>query len=194
MSVIIGAAAVLVAVILLIFLIRQREKHLKASRMYKYAEYLKEKQLQDSQHQIKNKDEKISLLEKELDRMNNIHSLGKYNNKEMIIMSSDVYHRFIDYGEYGSDKRPKQLDWEELEQVLSVELEGFPMKLRALCKLSKRDYRMCLLLRIGIPPQKIARILSIEKSTVSTQRARLYRDYFGRKGSAKDWDAFVCSL
>ena len=93
-----------------------------------------------------------------------------------------------------SMSRPKDDDWEQLEQLLTSVYDKFPLKLKVVCNLSKRDYRMCLLIKMGMTPQRISNIFSIERSSVASQRARLFKEHFGRKGGAKDWDSFILSL
>ena len=78
--------------------------------------------------------------------------------------------------------------------LLSTVYDQFPIRLKIVCNLSKRDYQMCLLIKIKMRPQEIANIFSIEKSSVSSQRARLYKDHFGEKKKAKAWDEYILSL
>lgn len=88
----------------------------------------------------------------------------------------------------------KREHWEELEQRLKPVYPHFTTRLYNLYNMSSHEYQVCLLLKINIPPKLIAGVLCKEVSSISSTRARLYAKVFGKKGGAKDWDAFVATL
>lgn len=114
------------------------------------------------------------------------------NQEESALKASDVYWRFLDYADMS--RYPSKEEWKQLEVLLDTACNSFATKLRIMCSLSERDFRMCLLLRMRMSPVKIANLLHIDKTTVSSQRRRLYKKHTGKNGGAKDWDNFILSL
>lgn len=114
------------------------------------------------------------------------------NQEESALKASDVYWRFLDYAD--KSRNPNKEEWKQLVFLLDTACNSFATKLRIMCRLSERDFRMCLLLRMGMSPLKIASILHIDKTSVSSQRRRLYKKHTGKNGSARDWDNFILSL
>lgn len=85
-------------------------------------------------------------------------------------------------------------DWDEVEQLLRPVWPGFTNRLLGLCHMSELEYRVCLLIKLRVPPSEMAALLSKEASTISSVRSRLYQKVFQRKGSCKDWDQFILSI
>ncbi|MBQ8542475.1 MAG: hypothetical protein IJ436_03270 [Bacteroidaceae bacterium] len=88
----------------------------------------------------------------------------------------------------------KDEEFYELEQKLKPVYPSFTSRLRHLCHMSVHEFRVCLLLKIGVPPSQIATILCKETSSISSTRSRLYYKVFGKKGSSKEWDNFIATL
>ena len=115
------------------------------------------------------------------------------NERELkALKQSDIYWKFMEHAERGSN--PSKDEWIILEKHLDNICNSFATKLRIMCNLSERDFRMCLLIRIRMSLVKVANILHIDKTSLSSQRRRLYKRYTGTNGSSKDWDTFILSL
>ncbi len=193
----------MVIIVLVGYLNHLRRKHVRETLMLKYAEHLKEKRLQESELQLLNNNERIRVLERELEKEKQkilsediISQTSRAENVDtnIAVRNTLIYQKFIKMGDTNSRQHPTDEDWHELERLLSSVYDQFPIRLRIVCNLSKRDYQMCLLIKIKMRPQEIANIFSIEKSSVSSQRARLYKDHFGEKKKAKAWDEYILSL
>lgn len=103
------------------------------------------------------------------------------------------YYRVLRAGiESGEVLRQEELD--ELEEKLKPVYPNFASRLRNLHSMSRHEYQVCLLLKINIPPSQIASALCREVSSISSTRSRLYGKVFGKKGSSKEWDAFIATL
>lgn len=85
-------------------------------------------------------------------------------------------------------------EWDELSKVVNTAYPDFDRKLSDLCKMSLQDYRVCLLLKVGIPLSVIADFASLTKSGVTSLRAKLYKRAFHTVGSAAQWDEAIRSL
>ncbi|MBO4315592.1 MAG: hypothetical protein IKX24_01900 [Prevotella sp.] len=113
-----------------------------------------------------------------------------------LLKQTGIYNEILSLLE-NTEKRNKSLSdgqWEELDKMVNDIYKGFKRKLYDTCSMRKQSYRMCLLLKVQIPPSKIAQILSVEVNSISMARKRLYEKAFGKKGKAEDWDVFIKSL
>ena len=112
-----------------------------------------------------------------------------------IIRDSNVYGRILRLTNEGSPQTISDDDWQELATVINQECDGFTQRLYGLCgKMSELEYRVCLLIKADTDLNKVAEILIKAQPTISTTRSRLYQKAFGKKGSAKDWDAVIKAL
>lgn len=85
-------------------------------------------------------------------------------------------------------------DWTRINQYVNETYPRFENTLRGAMGLSEHEYRITLLIKIGMQPIEIARFVNRSKEAVSSTRRRLYERLFGRKGTGKDWDKFVDTL
>ena len=88
----------------------------------------------------------------------------------------------------------KESELVELEQQIKPLYPDFANRLYKLYNMSRHEYHVCLLLKVNIPPVLIASALCREVSSISSTRSRLYGKVFGKKGSSKEWDAFISTL
>lgn len=112
--------------------------------------------------------------------------------EEEAFLQSDYYQslrRRIALGD-----RLERADWDELEERLKPVYPGLASRLNSLCTMSPVEYRVCLLIKLRVPPIEIANVLSKHVSSISSIRSRLYKKVHQRKGSSKDWDEFVLAL
>lgn len=84
--------------------------------------------------------------------------------------------------------------WEELETRINDIHNGFINKLSEICKLNTFEKQVCLLLKINTTPTHIAKLTNHSKEAVSATRRRLYKKFFGQKGTPQQWDDFISSL
>lgn len=88
----------------------------------------------------------------------------------------------------------KQDEWEELEKQMRDADAMFFRRLAEKGQLSEVELRVCMLIRLGIPPSAISIHTCREQSSISSIRSRLYFKLFGKKGGAKDLDEFILSI
>ena len=91
-----------------------------------------------------------------------------------------------------SPLRPKE--WQEIEERLLAEFPGFRDKLFASYQFSEQEYRICILIKMGISPSLMSTLLATSKSNVTQTRQRMQHKVFDGRGSAKDWDRYILSL
>jgi hypothetical protein len=112
------------------------------------------------------------------------------NNMERLC-ESDVYKRIIVHHNYG---KLQDSEWEELRQTVDAAFPDFTIKLhRKYSLLSQREYRVCLLLKIGVRPSRIAKILCCERGAITAIRRRLSKKMFGMPDT-KMLDDFIRNI
>ena len=110
---------------------------------------------------------------------------------EQSIQQTAIYQRLVTMEE--SD-HPNDEEWQALTDAINQAYPQFTPRLLSLCKLTSHEYHVCLLLKAGFEPIRIANLTLRSKAAVSTVRSRLYEKAFGKKGSAKDWDEVIRTL
>lgn len=92
------------------------------------------------------------------------------------------------------NKSLSEEEWDELDKSVNDVYESFSSTLTEHCKMSKHEYNVCLLLKIGLSPADISRLTNRSQQAINSTRSRLYFKYFGKKGSASEWDDFIKSI
>ena len=209
--------AAIIVLVLVFFLLFNRYRHRQATKL-KELERIKEEQFRQSEEYRKQSRQRIAELEVQLQvagtandnlRQQLENEKGKLGaSLEMailkereskqslcIIRDSNVYCRILRLTNEGSPQAITDEDWQELSSIINQECKGFTRRLNELCgKLSEIEYRVCLLIKADTDLNKMAEILIKAQPTISTTRSRLYQKAFGKKGSAKDWDAVIKAL
>ena len=85
-------------------------------------------------------------------------------------------------------------DWSEIDIAMSSLYPDFKKKLYMLSNLSVRDYRICILVKLGFQNSEISTVMHRGQSTISYNRASLYRKLTKEEGGAKDFDEFIRRL
>ncbi|MBR5730213.1 MAG: hypothetical protein IKX61_08440 [Prevotella sp.] len=92
------------------------------------------------------------------------------------------------------NKSLSEEEWNELDKSINDVYESFSSILTEHCIMSKHEYNVCLLLKIGLSPAEISRLTNRTQQAINSTRSRLYFKYFGKKGSASEWDDFINSI
>lgn len=86
------------------------------------------------------------------------------------------------------------IEWRELDEEVNRVYCGFGRKVRELCSMSRHEYRVCLLVKIGVAPVNIAQMTNHSKEAITSVRRRLFFKAFGEKASPAEWDKIIRSL
>ena len=97
-------------------------------------------------------------------------------------------------GSSSTTSRLTHSDWVELDEMVNEAYPGFKQKQLDKTRISELEYRVCLLIKVNVPPADIARLTYKDSSTISNIRRRLYRKYFGEDGKGESWDSFIHAL
>ena len=82
----------------------------------------------------------------------------------------------------------------EIEERLDESFPNFREKLYASYNFSEQEYRICVLIKMGVPPSMMSTLLATSKSNITQSRQRMQQKVFNGRGTAKDWDRFILSL
>ena len=85
-------------------------------------------------------------------------------------------------------------EWQQIESTIHDCYPDFRERIEILCSLSEHEYHVCLLLKMGIEPSRIADLTAHTKASVTLTRKRLYKKCFSEAGTGEQWDEFIESL
>lgn len=95
------------------------------------------------------------------------------------------------------EKQTKPLSseqWKEIEEYADKHYDNFTNRVRYYYDLNDFEYKLSLLIKLGIKPATIADLTAHSKQSVTTTRSRLYEKVFQKHGTGKDWDNFIKAL
>jgi len=148
---------------------------------------------------IKNIRQYQKILELKLDKYNGLnekHAIKAKNNQtdEMLrIINSDIYRLILK--EIECDKfHLAEDDWNDLKWKINDVYPNFDKNLFSFLKVSSQEYRICLLLKVGVGPSNIAKFMNRTKEAITASRRRMYKKAFDKDGTPTDWDNLVLSL
>lgn len=123
------------------------------------------------------------------------HNEHKKTQQEEIqsIHNNDIY-KFIVANANAKTYKLSTQDWEELKRAIDSAYPYFNERLKELCSINEQDFKMCLLLKIGIRPIDIAGFTNRSKEAITSARRRLYEKAFHVKGTPQNWDNTIRSL
>lgn len=137
-------------------------------------------------------EKKISIV---LRKEESVLEIQKHQNRYAVLKNSRIYNDIITMlNDPNKENKLTKEQWKQLDETVNNIFEGFGKQLFRLCKLSETEYRISLLLKIGVTPINISHIICLSPQAVSSTRSRLYRKAFGKKGKSADWDTFVKSI
>lgn len=109
------------------------------------------------------------------------------------IKESMIFLKFYQAG-LGQSIEITDSDWLELQSLIETVYPDFLSRLFFNYIPSRKELRLCLLLKTGLSISAIAELLYCTVSSVSATRSRLYTKITGKKGSARNLDDHVSSL
>ena len=84
--------------------------------------------------------------------------------------------------------------WNEIYEAMDISCPQFKKKLFELSSLKSREYKICILVKLGLQNSDIATVMCRKANTITYSRANLYKKILGKEGTAKDFDKFIKSL
>ena len=218
----VAAVLVIAAILAVLALIQYSKKKRLAERMKHENEkrYLNSLYEQSSKF-ISDNNSKIEALKQELaasaskneslaaalkakeEQLNNLNMMAEIRtkNRELAaagLENSDIRTKIFtllnDNTANDFDKKLSTEDWQSLDEEVNSHYPEFKERISELCRISDIEYRVCLLLKVGVSPKDIATLTIKTKSAISVMRKRLYFKAFGKVEAPEKWDEFILSL
>lgn len=148
---------------------------------------------------ISNAKQKQKILELKLDKYKLLKEKKEYKyldhleKEEKGIRESHVYKLLISTIE-NQTFHLAESDWKDIKEVINQTFENFDSNLRGFLEVTPQEYKICLLLKMGITPTNIAHFVNLTKEAITASRRRMYTKAFNKKGKPADWDKIINSL
>ncbi len=148
---------------------------------------------------VSNIKQKQKILELKLDKYkllkekNEYKSLDKLTKEKQEVKDSAVYKQLITAIEEQTFHLAEE-DWANIKEAINKTYDNFDSNLRGFLDVTPQEYKICLLLKMGISPTNIAHFVNLTKEAITASRRRMYTKAFNKKGKPSDWDNIVKSL
>ena len=180
-----------------------KKKRIAASKLVYEDSLLKLKRLQEEKAQlvaekdkklaqiITEKENAISKLVSEIHDIQNRYSLSSMSEAYLVLRNSSIYKK-IQCIEAHPLEEMNEEDWTELADTVEELIPNFIPMLKN--RVSDRDYRICLLIRLGIPASLMARLLNLSDAAISKSRKTMLKKLCGKVGKPKEFDEYVLHI
>lgn len=139
---------------------------------------------------IKEKEAVIENLQKEINQYESIHSGRNLVEINKQLMDTFVYKKLA-YIECHLQEKITNETWDNLEETL----EGMiPSLANIKLKLSKKEYRICLLTRLHFSPSAISCFMQCNLPDISMSRKRMLSKLCEKDGKPKELDEYIQHL
>ena len=136
---------------------------------------------------IKEKEAVIENLQKEINQYESIHSERNLVEINKQLMDTFVYKKLA-YIECHPQEKITDETWDNLEETL----EGMiPSLANIKLKLSKKEYRICLLTRLHFSPSAISCFMQCNLPDISMSRKRMLSKLCEKDGKPKELDEYI---
>lgn len=150
---------------------------------------------------VETEDERLRLiLRKELLGLIAVSSKYSRPSKNYVvperIVKSEAYKHVCQSLETGKALPSDATIWQDLKKLAGEVWPGLQDRLNMLAgaRIKEKDYRLCLLIKLGFSPTDITVLLGRTKGTISSRRARLCKEILGENAGANGFDIVILSL
>ena len=180
-----------------------KKKRIAASKLVYEDCLLKLKRLQEEKAQlvaekdkklaqiITEKENAISKLVSEIHDIQNRYSLSSMSDVYLVLKNSSIYKKIQCIEAHPLEEMTEE-DWTELANTVEELIPNFIPMLKN--RVSDRDYRICLLIRLGIPASLMARLLNLSDAAISKSRKTMLKKLCGKVGKPKEFDEYVLHI
>lgn len=113
-----------------------------------------------------------------------------------IIINSEPYIQLQQFIAENKSIHPDHAIWGDIEKIVLDESPDFRKKILILTKgkISQDNYNTLLLVKCGVSPTGMSKVLSVSKSAISSRRKRIAESMFNVKLSTQDADIILRTL
>lgn len=203
--------------LLIIFIQQNRKKTLRIKIQEEKIKRIKENGRLQKEQWIAENEQKLKVLEEQLDHAQkkndsiirlllakkedivrrNIQieeNLKEEAINENLLLQSDIYHKFRQAAKKNKSITITDNDWQMLQVSIDACYHDFTVRLHHIHSISDIELKICLLEKIGIGNNSIARLIGRSESAVISARKNLYKKFFGKDGTPADWSDFIKSI
>ena len=105
------------------------------------------------------------------------------------LMATDIYQRFEQLSAKG--QQPTDEEWEQLKQQIFLCYPGFKDFLSKHETINDKEYKTCLLVRVGFKPTNIGSMLEVSSSYMTELRTKMLQKLFKMSGTSKSFDKLL---
>ena len=134
----------------------------------------------------------IRIRKQAIERKKLYEEMGTLNAVKRQFYDKELDKLLISHDRNGEMLRAK--DWTVIEERLDESFPNFRERLYSSYNFSEQEYRICVLIKMGVSPSMMSTLLATSKSNITQSRQRMQQKVFNGRGSAKDWDRFILSL
>ena len=120
-------------------------------------------------------------------------TITKWPVKQDDILSDMDFREFVVMAKQHKAQFDKD-NWAQLNELFTEKLPEFLYFLQSNENLNVNEFRICLLVRLGLNPTTIAELTGNSRSNVSMIRTRIYKKLTGNEGNGKDLERYLRSL
>ena len=180
-----------------------KKKRIAASKLVYEDCLLKLKRLQEEKAQlvaekdkklaqiITEKENAISKLVSEIHDIQNRYSLSSMSDAYLVLKNSSIYKKIQCIEAHPLEEMTEE-DWTELADTVEELIPNFIPMLKN--RVSDRDYRICLLIRLGISASLMARLLNLSDAAISKSRKTMLKKICDKEGKPKEFDEYVLHI
>ena len=138
--------------------------------------------------------QKVEKLQQEILELNSQMEKLTRAKSSMSLSSTSVVTRFHDMAATRGKEQPTFDDWCDLKKTIENHYPSFGITLKENTQIDEVEYRVCLLVKVGMRPSEINTLLKWNNDYASTVRKRLCEKIFHQKGSASDFDQKIKNM
>ena len=157
---------------------------------------LKISQLNEKAKACNHLQQELNLIQKEMMKLRNKEIAETNNHQNLRIntfLQSSLYE-LLQEASYGKISI-KDEDWVRIQSMLDYVYPHFRERLYNLYpQLSEMEERICILIKLSIPPTGIARIVNRTGPAITNARIRLHKKIHKTEGSSEKFDEFIKNL
>ena len=155
-----------------------------------YSDIAKLRKNEDANRELISEKEQIireqeTIMKSLLRRDSNSQSLA-----DRKLTDTDIYKRFEQLSTLG--QQPMQEEWENIKQHIFLCYPGFKdFMSKHEYQLNDKEYKTCLLIRIGFKPKMVSHMLDVDPSYISNIRAEMLQKLFKLSGNSRSFDKMI---
>lgn len=140
---------------------------------------------------ILEKENAIKKLKEEMEKIQKQYSYPLSSNIDIMLKNSSIYKR-MKYLEMHPREKMRTEDWSDLEKTVEDLIPSFIPILKN--RLKDADFRICLLVRFGLPTSTIASLMELSVPAISKYRKVMLEKLCGKQGKPKEFDEYICQI